>query len=160
MVHVTCVPCGINGVLLADESPDIPRCLRCGRPFQVAEIRASRSRNEGRPTDDLIATWLSEGPVRPARAQACDFSCRYCGYAGPTPHKNGFGVIACPVCGEWDRPRRKLGRSRTVCPDCGLIFELSAHDQGKTVICPGCNYFLGCLIPVEKARIRRFWSRR
>jgi hypothetical protein len=159
MLHVTCVPCGIDGILLADESTDIPRCLQCGQPFRVAPHPKGHSRDRGRPTDDLIVTWLSQGPAPPSPAKACDFACGSCGFVGPTPRKNWLGVVACPACGEFDRPRRRHGGSKTVCPDCGLVFELSVHDRGRTVLCPGCNYFLGCLVPDERARNKPFWSR-
>jgi hypothetical protein len=160
MLHVTCVSCGIDGILLADESSDVPRCLQCGQPFHVGSRAKRHSGVRSRPTDDLIATWLSEGPVGPPPVKSYEFACRFCGYLGPTPHKDRLGMISCPACGEVARSRRKYGRSRTVCPDCCLVFELSAHDRGRTVLCPGCNYFLGCLLPLERPRNRPFWSRR
>jgi DNA-directed RNA polymerase subunit RPC12/RpoP len=76
------------------------------------------------------------------------------------PPKDRFGAVACPTCGELDRPPRRRGRSRTVCLDCGLIFELSSRDRGRTILCPGCNYFLGCLLPIERERFKPFWSLR
>lgn len=162
MLHVTCVSCGVEGILLADESRDFPHCLQCGRPFEVrvSSPAKAQSRVGGRPSDELISTWLSEGPPLPPLAKSLDFACRACGYAGSTPPKDRFGAVVCPACGEIDRPRRRYGRSKTVCLDCGLIFELSAKDRGRTVLCPGCNYFLGCLLPIERQRYKPFWSRR
>ncbi|MGO8843382.1 MAG: hypothetical protein ACLQF1_20340 [Methyloceanibacter sp.] len=159
MRHVKCESCGVDGILLADESSDVPRCLQCGQPFQVESPGKGYSRGGGPPTEDLIATWLSHSPVGPPPAKSYDFSCRFCGYLGPKPRKNWLGVVACPGCGEVDRPRKRRGRTRAVCPDCCLVFELSGRDRGRTVLCPGCNYFLGCLLPVERARNKPFWSR-
>jgi hypothetical protein len=34
------------------------------------------------------------------------------------------------------------------CPECGHEIGVTAEDRGKTVVCPGCSYFLGT--PVEK----------
>ena len=160
MFHVTCVACGIDGILLHDESSDVPRCLQCGQPFQVVAQAKGQSPRRREPTDDVITTWLSEGPFRPPPAKSYEFACRHCGYLGPKPHKDRLGMVSCPACGEVDRAHRKYGRSRTVCPDCGLVFELLAHDRGRTVLCPGCNYFLGCLLPIERQRHRPFWWRR
>lgn len=159
MRHVKCKSCGVNGILLADESRDVPRCLQCGRPFQVESPGKGNSRGGGPPTDDLIATWISQGPVALPPPRSYDFSCRFCGYLGPKPRRDRLGVVVCPACSQVDRPRRRRGRSRAVCPDCGLVFELSGRDRGRTVLCPGCNYFLGCLLPVERARNKPFWSR-
>jgi DNA-directed RNA polymerase subunit RPC12/RpoP len=149
-------------MLLADESRDIPRCLQCGKPFQVqaAPPPKEHSRVRGRVTDDLIMTWLGDGPVLPRTPKSFAFVCRSCGHAGPIPRKDRFGAIACPACGEIDRPRSRYGRSKTVCLNCGLIVELSPRDRGRTVLCPRCNYFLGCLLPIERERYRPFWSRR
>jgi len=160
MLHVKCVSCGVDGILLADESSDVPRCLQCGQPFQVDSPGKVPSRGGRRLTDDLIVTWLTQGPAPPPSAKSYDFACRFCGHLGPTPRKDRLGVVVCPACGDVDRPRRRYGRSRTVCPDCGLVFELSVHDRGRTVVCPGCNYFLGCLLPIERHRNKPFWSRR
>ncbi|MGO9468401.1 MAG: hypothetical protein ACLQIB_30125 [Isosphaeraceae bacterium] len=159
MRHVKCKSCGVDGILLADESRDVPRCLQCGRPFQVESPGKGNSRGGGPPTDDLIATWISQGPVALPPPRSYDFSCRFCGYLGPKPRRDRLGVVVCPACSQVDRPRRRRGRSRAVCPDCGLVFELSGRDRGRTVLCPGCNYFLGCLLPVERARNKPFWSR-
>jgi hypothetical protein len=160
MLHVTCVACGVDGILLADESTGVPRCLQCGRPFRVSSVEEARPRVERRPTEELIATWLGPGPGLPDSAKFFEFACRFCGYLGPTPPKDRMGVVACPACRQFERPPRRNGRSRTVCVNCELVFELSAHDRGRTVLCPGCNYFLGCLLPIERQRLRPFWSRR
>jgi hypothetical protein len=163
MLRVWCISCGVDGILLADDSRDIPRCLQCGRPFQVQEAAPEkRQRQEpicAKPTEDLIATWLIEGPPLPAKPKSFDFVCHCCGHAGPKPRRDRFGALACPACGELDRPPRRRGRSQTVCLNCGLLFELSARDRGRTILCPGCNYFLGCLLPVERQRHRPFWGR-
>jgi hypothetical protein len=161
MLHVRCITCGVDGILLADESSDIPRCLQCGRPFQVQATPPDESHEQGcvKATEDLIATWLGEGPPLPTKPKKFDFVCRCCGHVGSKPRKDRFGAVACPACGELDRPPRRRGRSQTVCLNCGLIFELSARDRGRTILCPGCNYFLGCLLPIERQRHRPFWGR-
>jgi hypothetical protein len=46
------------------------------------------------------------------------------------------------------------------CPGCGKAVEYSDKDRGKTILCPGCNYFLGCLIPAEKHTYRKRRGRR
>jgi hypothetical protein len=162
MLHVTCVSCGVDGILLADESRDFPRCLQCGQPFRVRASSPAKgeSRVGGRLTDELVSTWLSEGPPLPRPARSFEFVCRSCGYAGSKPPKDRFGARVCPRCGELDRPRPRYGRSKTVCLDCGLIFELRSRDRGRTILCPRCNYFLGCLLPIERERYKPFWSRR
>lgn len=162
MLHVICSSCNVDGILLVDESRDVPRCLKCGQPFQVRVTSSANGPSplDGGPSDDLITTWLSEGPALPSPPRLFDFFCRSCRYAGLKPPKDRFGVVACPACGEIDRPPRRFGRSKTVCLDCGLVFELSPADRGRTILCPGCNYFLGCLLPIERQRHRPFWSRR
>jgi hypothetical protein len=160
MLRVKCVRCRIDGILLADESRDIPHCLQCGQPFQVDLLFAADRRPKAslRLSDELITTWLAEGPALPRPPRCYDFVCRTCGYAGPTPSKDRWGRIVCPACWTIERPPRRFGRSRTVCLECGLVFELSASDRGRTVLCPGCNYFLGCLMPIERERHKPFWS--
>lgn len=162
MLHVTCIGCGVDGILLADESAGIPRCLQCGKPFHVEVARSVKSHSPAvrRLSDDLITTWLTEGPALRELPRSFDFLCRACGHAGTKPAKDRFGTVVCPKCGEVERPPRRRGRLRTICIDCGLIFELSTRDRGRTVICPGCNYFLGCLFPIERQRNRPFWSLR
>jgi hypothetical protein len=43
--------------------------------------------------------------------------------------------------------RRPEAASRTIgvmhCPECGRKILVTREDEGKTVICPGCSYFLG-----------------
>ena len=41
---------------------------------------------------------------------------------------------------------------RTDCPNCQHPIELHESDRCKTVVCPECNYFLGCVLRPEKRR--------
>jgi hypothetical protein len=161
MLHVICATCGIDGILLADEGGEIPQCLQCGRPFQVTSPAERLSFRRAEPTEDLVASWVSGETVPFVRAPLAfdDFICRVCGYRGPAEKKDGWRYRSCPACGEFDRPPTKYPKPKALCPECELLFEISAHDRGKTVICPGCHCFLGCLMPVEHRRNRPFWSR-
>ena len=43
------------------------------------------------------------------------------------------------------------------CPNCGRAIEVHDLDAGKSVICPSCNYFLGCM---KKREARPWWFQR
>jgi len=56
------------------------------------------------------------------------------------------------------RPDR--GQHAVDCPNCRQPIEVHEKDRGKTIVCPQCNYFLGCVLRSEKRRYgaRRFLS--
>jgi hypothetical protein len=57
-------------------------------------------------------------------------------------------------------PVALIGFREAACPDCQRALLLAEDDRGKTVICPGCKRFLGCLWPEDRARPWRRWERR
>jgi ssDNA-binding Zn-finger/Zn-ribbon topoisomerase 1 len=147
---LTCTTCGEVVRILTEDPGVIPRCPCCGRRFAVIASSDGEPAIESPRIDDNIVSWLSETPASSERNSAGDATCQSCGYAGMIG-----GDSVCPVCLEVN-PTRLPARPPTVdCPNCGQAIALSDADRGKTTICPGCKYFLGCVVPPPKRLHRK-----
>ncbi len=95
-------------------------------------------------TESRIASWIEEASAG-ATASELASACTACGYAGEMTD-NGWG-LSCPACGVFPPARRADVMLRVTqlvdCPECGRQIGITAEDEGKTVVCPGCSYFLG-----------------
>src|SRR3954449_3916725 len=97
------------------------------------------------PIDDLILTWLSP-EARPAGPVpgTDDKECPSCGYVGEFVADAGRSY--CPACfGILPSPPAKELRRIVTCPNCDVEITLSDSDRNKTIVCPRCKFFLGCL---------------
>ena len=144
---LTCPSCG-------EATPGSGSCPRCGG-------------NLPDPVDDFIASWMAAADS-PGPRRAEDVECRDCGYSGEMSTVEGR--LVCPACGARHPPRQvadapAAARVEDVpvpardidCPNCGRAIEVHDVDAGKSVICPSCNYFLGCM---KKRETRPWWLRR
>jgi hypothetical protein len=124
----TCPACGA-GWDAADLS-----CPACGF-FSSAAPRA----------EDLIASWVATSAPAESPSTDRDTVCVACGYEGPMVASPDGHPGPCPACGDPWPDRADIIRKVT-CPDCGEPLPLTEGDRGKTIICPGCRSFLGCLM--------------
>jgi uncharacterized paraquat-inducible protein A len=118
-------------------------CPRCGTNIETSPPLPG-------PADEgLIVDWLSsaasqDGP-EPIRGE---LACPTCGYEGPMDRDGERPV--CPAC------RSELpilaGRRIVRCPGCGQAFGLSEEDRDRTILCPRCKRFLGCLVTGDRGR--------
>jgi predicted RNA-binding Zn-ribbon protein involved in translation (DUF1610 family) len=121
-----------------------PTCGSTGVPCPECDTESDQ--------DARIASWI-DGPLTdsvPSKVGP-ESVCTACGYSGDM---NGDDrSTSCPACGVVLPTRRSdvtLRVTRLVdCPECGRQIGVTAEDEGKAVVCPGCSYFLGT--PVEKA---------
>jgi hypothetical protein len=128
-----CPQCGAAG----DSSAQ--NCPKCG--ISLAESPT--------PCDALIAAWLSPGPdPAESRHVAGESECPKCGYAGEMASERGRA--RCPAClSEFVGERAgELSPVRLVvaCPHCGVPIRISDNDRDRTILCPECKCFLGCLL--------------
>jgi uncharacterized paraquat-inducible protein A len=150
LLHLSCASCVAVVRIHAEDSGDIPRCPRCGQRLVVI------SSSDGEPTDarpridDDIVSWLSQSSDSSERDAAGDATCQRCGYAGMIR-----GDAVCPVCLEVNPIQTAPGPPTVDCPNCGQPIALLQNDRGKTTICPGCKYFLGCVLPAPKHVYRK-----
>jgi hypothetical protein len=97
------------------------------------------------PVEDLIASWVvTSTPPEPPSAER-DTVCLACGYEGPMESSPDGHRGPCPACGD---PWPELGGiiRKVACPDCGEVIPLTGEHRGKTIVCPRCHSFLGCLV--------------
>jgi hypothetical protein len=130
-----------------------PTCLSCGSTVVPCPICV-----RGADFDSQIATWIEEARLAvEAPASSLESACTHCGYTG-TLTRDGRGAH-CPACGVVVPVRganATLRIIRTVsCPECGRCIGVTAEYEGKTVICPGCSYFLGTPLGKPGAGRRR-----
>lgn len=104
--------------------------------------------------DDEVLAWIS-GPAE-ARTASDETSCPTCGFAGEMV--TGPNDLTCPACLA-SYPRFVGGRSLVLkhvrCTECSLVIGVTDDDWDRTIICPRCKYFLGCVL--RRSR-RRHWS--
>ena len=150
LLHLSCASCGEVFRILTEDPGNIPRCPRCGHRFDVNSSSDDEPIVERPRIDDIIVSWLSQSSDSSERDSAGDATCQWCGYAGMIR-----GDAVCPVCLEVN-PAQTPPRPPTVdCPNCGQSIDLLENDRGKTTICPGCKYFLGCVLPAPKHVYRK-----
>jgi hypothetical protein len=133
------------------------RCPSCGGDWAEAEVRCPSCGFEA-AAEDVVASWLAAEPGESVRGSGEEAICLACGYEGPLVEGLDEGRVLCPACGT---PWQKPGVVReAACPDCGKVILLTEEDRGRTIVCPGCHAFLGCLLePDRRGRGRRpRWS--
>ena len=116
-------------------------CPRCGARFVLEPVII----------DETVTSWIGMGPVPtsagPSRLPLGTAGhCAVCGYSGPMLADETMAYPDCPACGASQRDRA-IGRwLRVECPECEKPIEA---ERGKSVVCPHCKRFLGCLNPEE-----------
>jgi hypothetical protein len=97
-------------------------------------------------------SWLTsgQGPIEQGPVTE-DVLCPSCGYSGAVLVLKGYSL--CPACLVAFRssPLRRI----ISCPHCDLVIGLSDQDRDRTILCPRCKYFLGCLLRTETRRRAR-----
>jgi hypothetical protein len=153
-LQINCSACGLVGTVLVEEEPEIPRCPRCGGPLAVESVPTETSAAHRGAIDDEIVSWLSRSAPASERSTDVDLACSSCGFAGLMPFDSARGDTICPACLAVYRTKPISDHRAVTCPACGLSVEVSDRDRGKTILCPDCRYFLGCVIPAEKHAYR------
>jgi hypothetical protein len=154
-LHLTCKWCGEVVRILGGDPGCIPQCPRCGQRFATISSSEREPIVESPRIDDSIVAWLTQSSDSSERASAGDGSCQFCGYAGMIR-----GDAICPVCQAVNPDQTPPGPPTVDCPNCGQAIPLVVNDRGKTTICPGCKYFLGCVLPAPKPVNRRLFVKR
>jgi hypothetical protein len=147
-----CPNCGEHGWILADEPTVAPRCLRCGHRLELEPAVVGGNSRESYAIDDTVVSWLSQPAIPRETESDAVASCVCCGITGLMEYESPKGDAICPEClanyGSRPEPLQQL----TDCPNCQKTIEVHESDRGKTIICPECNYFLGCVLRPEKRR--------
>ncbi len=157
LIRLTCPACGDQGTPLVDDLADLPHCPGCGQQFAVVSQAAALP--PASTTDAEILSWLSQPGSIPEAASNSAPDCRSCGYTGPLELDAERERYFCPACRSVCRPAVARPVKTTDCPHCGASFDLCESDRGRTVLCPECKYFLGCLLTVERLPYRLFGAR-
>jgi uncharacterized paraquat-inducible protein A len=152
---MTCESCGEVDRILVENSGEIPRCPRCGQTYTAIAEADNKPFTGNSAIDDIVVSWLDRTPSASEPASAGEGICQSCGYAGMTR-----GQAICPACGALYRTPSPVVVPTVDCPNCGQAIELSANDRGKTTICPGCKYFLGCVNQTSQPNYRGLFVRR
>jgi hypothetical protein len=146
--------------LIGDDA-EIPNCPRCGRSVTIERSSAQQIVALDQPTaagavdDDSIVSWLAGAASSPPARSDGDAECPACGYQGLMAFDPERADLICPACLE-DYPTKPApARAEHRCPHCGRAIEIGEEHRGRTIICSGCKYFLGCLLPTEK---RKHWQ--
>jgi hypothetical protein len=130
----TCPTCGEEGRDAAG------KCPGCGSPLVESPPPAGQS-----ASDDLILSWLALEPCPASPGPVVeDASCPSCGYAGAMIIDEGHSLR--PAClGRLPDPLDEGVRGTIDCPGCDSEIKLRDGDRNKTIVCPRCKFFLGCV---------------
>lgn len=137
LIHASCPRCGESSRDPAEVESGSVRCPGCGSWFSL-----SLGRIEVVSDDDDITTWLRSAPPAGGAAEAVE-TCGSCGYEGPMLKDEVMAYPCCPACNADQRPGNEVRHRAHRCPECRSPVEAL---PGRTVICPGCGCFLGCLV--------------
>jgi len=154
-LHLSCASCGEVVRILTEDPGHIPQCPRCGHRFAVISSSEGEPVAESTRIDDIIVSWLSQSPDTSDQDSAGDVVCQWCGYAGMIR-----GDAVCPACLAVNPAQTPPAAPTVDCPNCGQAIDLLEKDRGKTTICPGCKYFLGCVLPAPKHVYRKLGAGR
>jgi hypothetical protein len=157
LYDVHCPACGGDGTIFIEDPERVPRCPKCGHPLGVMPP-SGRSGQAAVDTEQILS-WLSESDPTQSSVSSPETTCAHCGYTGPMERDPDRGGMFCPACLGAYRPRANRLTRTFDCPDCGVAFELTEHDRGKTIVCPACKHFLGC-VWLDDKRGRRLFERR
>jgi uncharacterized protein YbaR (Trm112 family) len=142
--------------MIIDDGAEIPACPRCGHRLEIDRLPEPEALPEclapgnASTIDGFVLSWLMRPTDLPARASRPDSECPACGYAGLMSLDSDQGDLICPACLQAHRTKQAPVRTERPCPHCGRAIELREKDRGKTIVCPDCKYFLGCLLLPEK----------
>lgn len=183
LIRLDCPRCGHSGDELADGRAESISCARCQARFALRLVPVAEPTpddDDGPADEPHLASWLGAQPLpaeAPSETESLD--CFGCGYEGPMVLDPATPWPVCPACGRSRRilpavdavgnprclpmsnsarpvqPARYQPTHRELpCPECG---EPLTAERGKTVICPACNSFLGCLY-AETTEKRHWWQ--
>lgn len=158
MLHASCPECGQIGRMRTGDDAETPACPRCGRPLVIARSPGQQTVTPDQPTasgtvdDDIVVSWLARAAGLPPATSGGYPECPACGYQGLMAFDSDRAGLICPACFQEYRPKPAPARAEVPCPHCGHAIEIGEELRGRTVICPGCKYFLGCLLTHEKRR--------
>jgi hypothetical protein len=147
-----CPNCGEHGWVLSDEPTVAPRCLRCGHRVEVEPPAVEVTPRDSRAIDDTVASWLSQPSLAPMPRSDAVACCVSCGFGGLLPCASPKGDTYCPTCLAIYRAAPVPVQQLEDCPNCQKPIEVYECDRGKTIVCPECNYFLGCVLRPERRR--------
>ncbi len=147
-----CPKCGEHGWILSDELTVAALCLRCSHRLEVEPAAFERLPREKSPIEEAIVSWVSQPPHAPMARTVAVASCVYCGFEGLMPYDSPRGDTICPACLAVYRMKPEPAQQIIDCPNCHTAIEVYEADRGKTIVCPACNYFLGCTLRPEKRR--------
>jgi predicted amidophosphoribosyltransferase len=147
--RVTCPACGKRGSVLADDDQSIPPCPICGQPFEAQPSGFEESTGL-EPSIEEIVSWVSQAGSLAELATLR--ACVSCGSERLMLYQSERGDLICAACLAvcWSQPHPV--HEIALCPNCGQSIDLYESDRGKTIVCPDCNYFLGCMLRPEKRR--------
>ena len=120
------------------------------------EPQPERSPREGLTIDDKVVSWLSQPAFAPLPKSDAVASCTSCGFEGLIQYGPERGDTICPACLAVCSARPERPREHVDCPNCNRAIEIREIDRGRTIVCPDCHYFLGCMFPPEKRRFAAF----
>jgi hypothetical protein len=160
--HFVCTDCGVYGSISVGPEAGSLRCPRCSALISIEPTGDVSQDALHKPVDDMIASWVSEPGESAEERLDADNICPSCGLDGVMSCDSARGDTICPACMTVYWREKPRGYGTVACPGCARTVEFSDLDRGKTIICEGCKYFLGCLVPPEKHayRAHRSWNLR
>lgn len=145
LIRISCPCCGDDGEGAVTAEGNELACPRCGARLVLSPVDPEQA-----ALSWVGSTGEADGPTPEGPVDACVS----CSYEGTMLDDESLGYPICPECGASQRDR-KIGKQRRVpCPECGRPIEA---ERGKSVVCPHCQTFLGCLIPENPGK--RWWRR-
>jgi hypothetical protein len=148
-----CPACGERGWIIGDQ-PMAACCLRCGQQLDVGPERPQNHPKKAALDEDVVLSWIMEKPPPAETEKNVRPKCVSCGTDNLMLCDSPRGDTICLTCLEVFRTRPLPVLRTADCPNCAreiLIYEV---DRGKTIICAGCHYFLGCMLEPEKRQFR------
>lgn len=162
LIRLSCPACGELGDEVVYLDRDEVACPSCG---QWLRVQVEPQPVGGAPESHITQWVRATGSHRPHhRPSPREGDCRACGFTGEMLQGVEPGIEYCPACGAPHRRAVTAAREATLrpapqavtksvdCPECGRPI---VAERGKTVICPACNSFLGCLLPEDRGRSGR-----
>ena len=147
-----CPNCGEHGWILAEEPTVAPRCLRCSHRVEVEPVSVEWPLREESAIEEAVVSWITQPSHVPVAQTVEVASCVYCGFEGLMKYESPRGDTICPACLAIYRTGPEPIQQLVDCPNCQERIQVHESDRGKTIVCPACNYFLGCVLRPEKRR--------
>jgi DNA-directed RNA polymerase subunit RPC12/RpoP len=150
--RLRCPNCGEHGFILSDEPTVAALCLRCSHRLEIEPDAFEVCPRDSSAIEDAVVSWLSQPPNQSERKIDDVSRCASCGFEGLMQCFSPRGDTFCPTCMAIYRARPEPVKQLIDCPNCSRPIEVHERERGKTIVCPDCNYFLGCVLPPEKRR--------